>query len=614
MKNYASEPPSRPFAVEHPTVDRGRTLVVWCPDWPVVAGTRQAARSSTVPAAVFRANRVQTCNQAARAEGITVGLRRRDAQSRCPELLVLIADPDRDARLFEPIAAAVESLAPAVEILRPGLLACSARSPTRYFGSETSAAERIVDLVEALDVECRVGVADSLPVAVLAARHAELVPPGGSAIFCADLPIGELARDPAIAPDERAQLVNLLIRLGITTAGSFAALPEASVATRFGADGLMTHRLARGLAERGISRRTIPEKLAVEKICDPPLERVDTAAFMARALAEQFHARLANAGMACTRLAISAATDRGQSLSRIWRCARPLTPAATADRLRWQLDGWLTAGRTLSKDATGTPVDNGHGPGAIIRLRLDPVEAIGAGLIQYGLWGSDGEDDQRAGWAFARVQGLLGPESVLAPVLSGGRGPADRITLVPWGEEKIPARDPSAPWPGAIPAPSPAVLPAPQSVQILDDWGDMVTVDGRGLLSSPPDKLVRGPGASDLIVGWAGPWLLDERWWAADRASVNDRAPFITSRSTKPAGKMHRAAGRSLGYHPAPGDLDYVKPPRQMATPDPAAGWSSMTAVSTPARYLARLQVLTETTALLLRFGAQGWELEGIYD
>ena len=82
------------------------------------------------------------------------------------------------------------------------------------------------------------------------------------------------------------------------------------MATRFGADGLQAHRLARGMAERGVSRRQIPEELTVEQVCDPPLDRVDTAAFAARALAERFHSRLADAGLACTRLAITAVTER----------------------------------------------------------------------------------------------------------------------------------------------------------------------------------------------------------------------------------------------------------------------------------------------------------------
>src|ERR1700712_674166 len=345
--------------------ERTRTLVIWCPDWPAVAGAPQAGRPASDPGGLFPPHRGQTCTAAARSEGIKVGQRRRDAQSRCPDLLVLKVDADRDARLFEPVVAAVESVAPGVEILRPGLIACSSRGPGRFFGSEIGAAEKIVDIVEALDVECSVGIADSLSVAVLAARQGAIVPSGRAAEFCRPLPIAELARDPAIAPPERMELVDLLIRLGITTAGDFATLPDAKVATRFGADAVIAHQLAKGLADRGMSRRVIPEEMAVQQECDPPLDRVDAAAFAARALAERFHARLADAGLACTRLAISAVTDRGGRLSRIWRCARPLTPAATADRLRWQLDGWLTAGRTVDPNDP----DDESGPGAITLLR-----------------------------------------------------------------------------------------------------------------------------------------------------------------------------------------------------------------------------------------------------
>jgi len=528
-----------------------RTLVVWCPDWPAVAAARLAGHPVADPVAVFHANRVQACTTAARNEGVHLGQRRRDAQSRCPNLHITRADPDRDARLFEPVAAAVETIAPGVEILRPGVLACSARGPARYFGSEIAAAEKIVDIVESLNVECRVGVADVLAVAVLASRSSTIVPPAGSAEFCAPLPITELARDPAISPPERAALTDLLVRLGITKIGAFAALPEIKVATRFGADAVQAHRLARGLAERGVSRRQIPDELTVEQTCDPPLDRVDTAAFAARALADRFHTRLADAGLACTRLAIIADTERGSRLSRIWRCAKPLTAAATADRLRWQLDGWLTVGRTARP---GDLTEDGYpqGPGAIVRLTLEPVEAIGAGLIQYGLWGSDGQDDQRAGWAFARVQGLLGPESVVTPVLSGGRGPADRITLVPWGEEKTAQRDPSEPWPGALPAPSPTRLATsdPENVTVLDAAGRPVLFTGRGLLTGSP-AWVDQQGGRQHIDAWAGPWVLDERWWAND----------------------------------------------------------------TPTRYLSRLQVVTDAgVAMLMRFGADGWQLEGVYD
>lgn len=504
-----------------------RTIVVWCPDWPAVAAARQAGRAAVDPVAVFHANRVRACTTAARAEGVRVGQRRRDAQARCPELLVAAVDQDRDGRMFEPVAAAVEELAPGVEVLRSGVVACPARGPARYFGSEAAAAERIVDAVEALDVECCIGIADDLEVAVLAAHRTTIVPAGESASFCAGLPITDLSRDPAICPPDRVALTDLLIRLGIGTTGAFAALPPDKVATRFGADGMRAHRLALGRPERGLSRRQIPSELVVEQECDPPLDRVDTAAFAARALAERFHARLADAGLACTRLVITAATDRGATLSRIWRCAAPLTAAATADRLRWQLDGWLTHRRE---------------PGAITRLVLEPVEAVGSGHIQYGLWGSDGQDDQRAGWAFARVQGLLGPESVLSPVPAGGRSAPDRVVLVPWGDERVSPRDPTAPWPGAIPAPSPAQVGA-GAITLLDEAGAPVRLTDRGLLTGPPVRL-----DGRRIHAWAGPWLLDERWWAGGEGAarlqlVTDDGAALLVRSTGDDGAGWRVEG-----------------------------------------------------------------------
>ena len=285
----------------------------------------------------------------------------------------------------------------------------------------------------------------------------------------------------------------------------------------------------------------------MEQDCDPPLDRVDTAAFAARALAERFHARLADAGLACTRLSITATMEAPM----VRRHAVPgLAVRPAADRGRHRGPAALAARRLVDRRRR-----SGDGSGAITRLRLEPIEAIGAGLIQYGLWGSDGQDDQRAGWACARVQGLLGPEAVLTPVLSGGRGPAERITLVPWGEEKVPARDPSAPWPGALPAPSPALL-ATGGTAGRRPAGDhdaadrRVGVTDRGLLTSPPVEV-----AGVAVSGWAGPWLFDERWWDASKD------------------------GRAI------------------------------------AAVRARMHVLTETgPPLLVAFGPDGWRLEGLFD
>ena len=182
-----------------------------------------------------------------------------------------------------------------------------ARGPARYFGSEEAAAEQIVDAVEALDVECRIGIADVLEVAVLAAQRVDAGPAGGSAAFCAALPITELARDPVIGPPDRVALIDLLIRLGITTARRVRRAPAGQVATRFGADGVRAHRLALGRPNAACPAGASREDLTVEQVLRPAAGPGGHRRVPARALAERFHARLADAGLACTRLVITAA-------------------------------------------------------------------------------------------------------------------------------------------------------------------------------------------------------------------------------------------------------------------------------------------------------------------
>lgn len=492
-----------------------RLLVVWCPDWPAAAAASTEGLSAAVPIAVFAANRVVSCTAPARAEGIGRGTRKRDAQSRCPELVVCDADPDRDARLFEPVVAAVEELAPGVEVVRPGVIAVPARGPVGYFGGAEAAAEHLIDHVAArTGVECWIGIADGLFAGLLAARLGVLVDIGGTPGFLAPLSIGELDQpdDPTgalhhgrVDGSDRSELVDLLRRLGIRTLGAFAALPEKDVASRFGTAAVLAHRLASGSAERPLDRRTPPVDLAVDITLDPPADRVDAVAFAAKTAAGRLYAGLVEHGLACTRLAIHAATEAGEARDRVWRCAEPLTLAGIADRVRWQLDGWL---RSPEPPTAGVHL-----------LVLTPEEVVDGRALQFGFWfgGTDPvEAAAKAGRALVRVQGLLGPEGVCTAVLGDGRGPADQVRLVPWGDE-IPVRDMAAPWPGRLPEPAPVVVPTERiPARVTDREGNDVEVDGWPLLTAIPERVVIDGVAQRTVRGWAGPWPVVERWWDGD--------------------------------------------------------------------------------------------------
>ncbi|MFC4942813.1 DNA polymerase Y family protein [Pseudonocardia sp. GCM10023141] len=581
-----------------------RVLALWLPDWPVTAAAAAAHVPAEQPAAVIGANRVLACSAVARAQGVRRGLRRREAQARCPDLAVLAPDADRDARAFEPVVVAVEELAPGVEVVRPGLVALPARGPAGYFGGELRAAERLVDQVAArTGAESQVGVADGLFAAVIAARRGVAVGPGDTRAFLSGLEVEELDREPGV---DRSELIGLLRRLGLRSLGAFGGLDAQDVASRFGADAVLAHRLARGLDPRPPVRRHPPEELTAEVELDPPVDRVDAAAFAARGLAERLHRTLAGHGLSCTRLGVGARTVSGEVLYRIWRCAEPLTPAGTVDRVRWQLDAWLTA-RSRSTATAG-------GPGAVALLWLVPEETVAAGALQLGLWGEIGEADERAGRALVRVQALLGPESVVTAVLVGGRDPAERVRLVPWGDDRgdrevapaanpvrrprvvkaakgtdgaladvalvstkpvapagwpddvlaatgrISAADPMAPgrgpstnrrrrvpaprrsprpamdheppppWPGRLPAPSPATVPPqPLPAQLLDAAGEPVRLTAPDLLSAPPRSVVVDDGEPGTVTGWAGPWPLQQRWWAPGADAAGSRLQVLTN-------------------------------------------------------------------------------------
>jgi protein ImuB len=377
------------------------------------------------------------------------------------------------------------------------------------------------------DIDVQIGIADGAFAAEQAARRGVVVDPGASGEFLHGLPIGTLD------PSGTSPLVDLLRRLGIRTLGGFAALPARDVLARFGPDGLWAHRQAGGQDDRPLAARRPPAEFTVTLDLEPPVDRVDTLAFSARGIAEQFVADLAAHGLACTCLELQAMTENGEETVRRWRHAGVLGANDVLDRVRWQLEGWLSGAARPT--------------GGINRVRLVPIETVPTGSHQQALWGGSGAADERAGRALARVQTLLGHGSVLTPVLEGGRDPGQRTRLVPWGDEPVPRRSPGPPWPGALPAPAPSVLlDPPRPAQVLDAQHRTVVVTERGAMPAPPALFAMGGERPVAVQSWAGPWPVDERWWSPESARSVVRCQLVDVRGraylvsgTMPAGQWH---------------------------------------------------------------------------
>lgn len=518
-----------------------RVMVLWCPDFAVTAGLADLDLSRSVPAAVLHGHRVTVCNESARAHGVRRGMRRRDAQSRCPRLQLLTENSQRDARLFDDILRAVEQHRPGVMAIRPGLLAL--RAPGRW--STAASGESIADRDAAAElaqvvVECgvwdvRIGIADDLFTAEHAARGAavqehRIVPSGSSIDFLHPLPVEVLLSEVQDGP-QIEEMVSLLRRLGLFRLGDLARLPAAEVGQRFGAPGARVWRQANGMDPRGVAGRRPPPELTTRVEFDPPLDAVEAICFSARRTAEELIAGLASRNLVATQVRIEAwcpgpgaSTDVVVS-GRSWIHPRHFTPRDLIDRVHWQLHG-QGQGSVRSRRQAGVITE------PVTGLRFVPEVVEPTGEHAQTLWGGGAEELVHRG--MAKIQAMLGYEAVLVPVVQGGRTPSSRQGWVPWGERVAGLRPVDRPWPGRIPGPAPSrVFPVTIPSGVRDQAGVSVGVDSRGAFSADPAQvLLSGPAVTGqdwtVIRTWAGPWPCDEAWWEDPSRPPAFRCQLIT--------------------------------------------------------------------------------------
>lgn len=430
--------------------------------------------------------------------GVTLGMARREAEALAPFATVMMRDPGEETRRFEPVMAAIEDLVPRVEVVSPGLAYVSLTGAVRYYGGEEEVVARVVERLGVLDIpggQARFGVADGPFAARWAAAHAlpgqaRIV--GDTAAFLAGLDLSVLRE--GLGGQE---VIDTFRWLGISTLGELSRLPREALATRFGTQGVLAHRLANG-EDRPLHPREMATELTVEARFEDPLQTLDAVAFAARALSERLMRHLRRAGVAPHLVAVRAQSAEGTGRERVWRSADPLAERDLADRVWWQLRAW---------------VESGGVPGGLALLRISPGDLSGEGR-QLGLF-RDESSQLEVERALARAQSLLGPDQVLQGSPQGGRLPAEWVAWSRWGETAPdPDRDPTAPWPGATPAPSPALVP-PRPRPLEVEWDGGV-----------PTRVRLGTRWEPVLT-WAGPWRLTGRWWAG-RADA-DRYQLVTS-------------------------------------------------------------------------------------
>jgi protein ImuB len=474
---------------------KARTLCVWYPMWSL---TRPDAPSGE-PVLIVD-DRVTAATPEVLAAGVTLGMPRREAEALAPFARVLIRDPGEETRRFERVVTAVEELVPRVETVAPGLLYVPVAGAVRYYGGEEELADRIAKETDRViggvrGGEALIGIADGPFAARWAAASARVGEPFvviDTAGFLSSLDLVTLREE--MGGDE---MIDTFRWLGVRTLGDLSRLPRDALSTRFGNHGTLAHRLASG-EDRPLDPREIPADLTVTMEFEDPLEAMDAVAFAARVLAEKLSRRLRQMGVAPHAVTIRVGSAGGDIRERVWRSADPFTERAIADRVWWQLRAW---------------VEGAGVPGGITSLVITPSDLSGEGR-QLGLL-TDEASILETERALTRAQALVGPDQVLQGRPQGGRLPAERISWTRWGEEaSSPERDPSVPWPGATPSPSPAL--------VFDDLSPFEVEWDGGMPSR-----VRLGSRWEPVLAWSGPWRLTGRWWEGEPDA--DRYQIVTS-------------------------------------------------------------------------------------
>jgi protein ImuB len=492
-----------------------RSLVVYCPNWPIVAARADdASVSPALPLALSHGHYITACCELASAQGVRPGQRVREAQGGCPELQLLPDRPERDQRVFERVLTHLSDTLALVAVIEPGVLAARALGLARYYGSEQAAAAALRQAIEhsPVPVSARVGIADSLFAAEQAAKLGTslsepvcAVEPGADRDFLSPLPV-------SIFND--SHFASLLGRLGVTTVGQFATLPSDQVRDRFGPPGLLAHRCATGEDASQTHQQGIPPGTDVVWRSDEAISQSDALSFALLAPAHEFVNGLIAAHTVCTTVGIDLVDERGTHYRRSWSHPRYFTANDLVNRVRWQ---W---------EAVATPETEEHIHNGIVEVTFQAVDPDDITWHEPGLWGATTHN--RVEHVVAQLQTRLGYHAVSKADARSGHSWADTEGVTTWGEKnKASEGDAVAPWPGAMPKPLPAtVFQPPVPISVTDDAGSGVVVTETEL-SAPPAMLATAQSAK-TVTAWAGPWPVDERWWD-ERGSRRYRLQLLDS-------------------------------------------------------------------------------------
>jgi protein ImuB len=363
----------------------------------------------------------------------------------------------------------------------------------QLFGSPCDIAQRIARLASELRLTVAVAVAQNPDAAIHAARGfggVTIIPAGEESSVLGSLSLDVLSPSLAGVESERAlEIANTLHLWGIRSFREFAALPEAAIAERLGAEGVRLQQLARGSSRRSL----FPDNPA--PVFEKSLELEDSVAlleplsFILASLLNQLSAALKARALATNELRFQLKLEDRSVLERTLHLPFPMRdPKVLLKLLQFDLE-----------------LNPPQAPVVKVSLAAEPVKPR---VIQAGLFHPSSPEPEKLELTVARIARWVGPDNVGSPELLDTHRP-DAFQM-----KRFDAAGNSRPNPQPAPRSRKSFLgfrvfrpPLPARVETIQDCPSWVR--------TKPQAGDR-PQLRGKVISYAGPWKVSGNWWSLE--------------------------------------------------------------------------------------------------
>jgi nucleotidyltransferase/DNA polymerase involved in DNA repair len=240
-------------------------------------------------------------NGKAGKQGVATGMTVAQGGMLCPGLIHVLQNRQLEDETTTEICRLLREIAPAIKTNGSGCFVVEAEGFDHLYGGESPLAQRLIDVIKTYGLPIQVGIADNQFVATVAAEISRgytctIVAPAQAQTFLHSLPIKHLP----LENEFRDQLANL----GLRTIGQVAQFPANEMRERFGREGWLASRLARGEDPEFFVPETPPDDWQEEIYLGFAIYSTEQVGNYVRLLLEKLFGKLKLVARTCTQITV----------------------------------------------------------------------------------------------------------------------------------------------------------------------------------------------------------------------------------------------------------------------------------------------------------------------